>query len=318
MQAVRLPPPVMAGVTAALAAAGDATPVRSLAPVKGGMESHACKLTTRKGPYFLKWSDTVAPGRYATEARGLALLRESGAVRAPIVLAYQDRQAGQAGGAAAAPAFFLAEWLERPPGEVFIRRTGGRLGAQIAAMHRRDVFWGTPIPGYRDDDGALDSGGFQADGWDADWATHFRERVLRPRIDRAISQQRLRPEQVSRLERLLSRLDSLLGGIERRPSLLHGDLHRGNVLCDRAGAPALVDPHPVFGDREMELAYTEVTWSRFPPAFYSAYFEAWPAAPAREERRDLYMLAFNLDWLLREPQRAMAVDAIAARYGGAR
>jgi fructosamine-3-kinase len=42
-----------------------------------------------------------------------------------------------------------------------------------------------------------------------------------------------------------------LGGVARQPALIHGDLHRANVLCNAAGALALIDPHPFFADREV-------------------------------------------------------------------
>src|SRR3954449_7011064 len=97
-------------VVEALRAAGDGTHVRRVEPVRGGMESHAFRVTTSKGAYFLKWSERLAPDRYGREARGLALLRESGAVRVPHVLAAQDVRRA-ADGTASAPGFFLMEWL---------------------------------------------------------------------------------------------------------------------------------------------------------------------------------------------------------------
>jgi fructosamine-3-kinase len=339
------PHSVWVRVVEALRAAGDATPVRRLEPVRGGAESRAYKLATRQAAYFLKWSAKVKPGRYPAEARGLALLRETRSVRVPEVLAVEDVRGGEGADGARGeaerrtPGFFLMEWLDRPPTDVYLRRVGAGLGTQVAALHRCDTFWGTTPPGYRRDDGvlgphvppeagtvrpqhgagALGGGGLRADGWEPDWVTFFREQCLRPLVERAAEQGHLAPEGRRRLERLMDRLDTWLGGVERRPSLLHGDLHRGNVLCDRAGAPALVDPIPSFGDREVELTHLEMsTYGRFPPVFYAAYFEAWPAAPGREERRDLYVIAHLLGALARgDHLRAMALDALVYRYVGA-
>ena len=156
------------------------------------------------------------------------------------------------------------------------------------------------------------------EGWSEDWPIHYRDRVLRPYVGQSEEKGLMPAERRGRLERLMDRLEALLGGIERRPSLLHGDLHRGNVLCDAAGAPALVDPSVSFGDRELELAEMESSrWSVFPPVFWSAYFEAWPAAPGREERRDLYVLRQHLHQLARgRPEQGMAVDSICVRYVG--
>ena len=90
------------------------------------------------------------------------------------------------------------------------------------------------------------------------------------------------------------------------------------AVREAAGAPALVDPVVSFGDRELELASAEANrWSVLPPAFWAAYFEVWPAAPGREERRELYGLCQHLHQLARgRPEQGMAVDSIAVRYVG--
>jgi fructosamine-3-kinase len=364
---LQLPRSVAEGVIDALGAAGDAAPVRKLQPIRGGYESHSYKLTTRTGSYFLKWSDKVRPGRYSAEARGLALLRETGTVRVPVVLGLADTRErdepdtrggatdgpGQGGAGTRLPGFVLMEWLDRPPNEIYLRRAGPGLARQVAALHRCERFLGQQVPGYRRDHGLAQGWGertgaasgagastvpagsarvgadaqagnladaqataWRVDGWATNWIDAFREQFLRPRIEEAEQKGRLTPERRRRLERVLERLGELLGGVERQPSLLHGDLHRGNVLCDRAGAPALVDPNPAFGDRELELAYTE--WmSGLPPVFYGAYFEAWPAAEGRLERRDMYLLWLMLGELNRgDPRRAMPLDALVHRYAG--
>jgi fructosamine-3-kinase len=118
------------------------------------------------------------------------------------------------------------------------------------------------------------------------------------------------PERRRALDRLRAGLDGLLGRADGRPSLLHGDLHPGNVLRDAAGQLVLIDPHPYVGDREAELAYTE--WvGGFPPAFYAAYEAALPSAPGRAERRDLYLIWFLLRCLARgEVRQGLAVDGL--------
>src|SRR5262245_5336546 len=85
-EAPGLPPALRLPVLDALRRAGDESPVRRLEAVRGGAESHALRLVTRRGAYFLKWSDRLRPGRYRTEVHGLALLDASGAVRAPRVI----------------------------------------------------------------------------------------------------------------------------------------------------------------------------------------------------------------------------------------
>jgi protein-ribulosamine 3-kinase len=123
----------------------------------------------------------------------------------------------------------------------------------------------------------------------------------------------------TRLERLLDRLDVWLGGVARQPALMHGDLHRANVLCNAAGALVLIDPHPFFADRELELAYMD--WvGGFPPAFYLTYEATYPCASERQERRDLYLLYWRLQRLNWADslwsQQAAPIEAVVRLYVG--
>jgi fructosamine-3-kinase len=114
------------------------------------------------------------------------------------------------------------------------------------------------------------------------------------------------------LDRFLDRLDTLLGDVPRKSSLLHGDFHRGNVLESRTKELVIIDPHPWVGDREVELAQTEWQFS-FPPRFYEAYETHYPSAPGRAERRDVYLVWFALRW---GGARANQVDALLRWYVG--
>ena len=318
--ALRLP------VLDALRRAGDDSPVRRLEAVKRGAESRALRLVTRQGAYFLKWSDRLRPGRYLTEVHGLALLDQTGAVRVPQVLAVRDRGedrpeapeaagSGDAAGDGGGPAFLLLEWLDRPSGEAFLKRVGAGLGRRVAALHACATFWGRAVPGYATDDGLDAPGHWRASGWEADWVTCYRDRRLGPRVAAAASAGRLEGARLARLERILARLDGWLSGVPHRPSLLHGDLHRDNVLCDRRGTAVLVDPRPSFGDRELELSYLEL-YGRLPPAFFAAYREAWPLPAGYEDRRGLYLLYHFLGAGFGPAAAAANLDVVAHRYAG--
>src|SRR5215510_10693187 len=74
----------------ALRLAGDTTPLRGYDPVGGGSISEALRLRTDRGEYLLKSGGHGLPGFFAAEARGLALLAATGAVRVPVVFAYHD------------------------------------------------------------------------------------------------------------------------------------------------------------------------------------------------------------------------------------
>jgi fructosamine-3-kinase len=88
---------------------------------------------------------------------------------------------------------------------------------------------------------------------------------------------------------LLALVPALLEGHEPQPSLLHGDLWCGNAGRLPDGTPVVFDPAVYFGDREADLAMTEL-FGGFGPDFHAAYREAWPLDPGYATRRTLYNL----------------------------
>lgn len=95
---------------------------------------------------------------------------------------------------------------------------------------------------------------------------------------------------------LMSRLETLAGRLDRwieeppYPSLLHGDMWTGNVLCHKSRVAGFIDPAIYFGDPEIELAFSTL-FGTFGNAFFDRYGELRPLRPGfLEERRDLYNL----------------------------
>ena len=68
---------------------------------------------------------------------------------------------------------------------------------------------------------------------------------------------------------------ALLAGHRPVPSLLHGDLWSGNAGALATGEPVLFDPAVYYGDREADLAMTEL-FGGFSADFHAAYRAAWP------------------------------------------
>ncbi len=89
--------------------------------------------------------------------------------------------------------------------------------------------------------------------------------------------------------RLQEALPQLLEGHRPAASLLHGDLWSGNYSFTRAGEPVIFDPAVYYGDREADLAMTEL-FGGFSQRFYEAYREAWPLDAGYSVRKVLYNL----------------------------
>jgi fructosamine-3-kinase len=90
-------------------------------------------------------------------------------------------------------------------------------------------------------------------------------------------------------ERLLDILPAFFKGYSPQPSLLHGDLWAGNHAYLADGTPVVFDPAVYYGDRECDLAMTEL-FSGFPADFYAAYSATWPLDTGYVVRRDFYNL----------------------------
>src|SRR5512134_244456 len=212
---------------------------------------------------FLKEGAPARADAFAAEAEGLAALRPH--IRVPQVL---DR------GMRSGKAFILLEHLD-------LRRSGdhGELGRMLAALHRQT---GARFGWARDNYIGLAP---QQNGWYDDWTRFWRERRMLPQLD-------LAKKNGFRLDEPPYRL---LENHRPQPSLLHGDLWSGNAGFTAEG-PVVFDPAVYYGDREADLAMTEL-FGGFPKAFYRAYDKAFPLAPGYEERKHLYNLYHLLNHL---------------------
>jgi fructosamine-3-kinase len=77
---------------------------------------------------------------------------------------------------------------------------------------------------------------------------------------------------------------------------LHGDLWFGNYAIDIQGNPLIFDPAVYYGDREADLAMTEL-FGGFTSSFYDAYQDAFPLGPEYRVRKTLYNLYHILNHL---------------------
>jgi fructosamine-3-kinase len=126
----------------------------------------------------------------------------------------------------------------------------------------------------------------QANAWCDDWAEFWRERRLRPQLEQA----RSKGFDLGKIA-----LEDLLIKHQPEPALLHGDLWSGNAGFTAEG-PVVFDPAVYYGDREADLAMTEL-FGGFPREFYDAYNEAWPLEAGYAQRKHLYNLYHLLNHL---------------------
>lgn len=274
-----IPPALTRVVLRALAEAGEASPIRRIEPVKGGMVSTSWRIVTQRRSYLLKYHENPKPFLYSCEQHGMELLRAAG-MRVPAVIAAADRTEET-------PGYCIQEWIHPGSMDAQRRRLNAELAAEIAQMHQTEA----RVPGYGCSYTSTE--GPAGECWEEDWVVYFREHRLRCYVELLTRAGRMPPDRREALERLIESLPERLGGAERRPSLLHGDLHQRNIVANRAGQSVLIDPVAFYGDREFETAYMHL-WGFFPPLFWQAYEAAYPHDAGAKERRDVYLVSHLL------------------------
>ncbi len=133
----------------------------------------------------------------------------------------------------------------------------------------------------------------QKNEWCSLWVDFFREQRLIPILAFA-KEKSLSDSSAKKIELLIDKLDVLLNH-KVVPSLVHGDLWSGNLGIDRqTNRPILFDPAPYFGDRETDIAMTEL-FGKQPMEFYQAYQEVLPTEAGYEQRKHVYNLYHALN-----------------------
>lgn len=236
--------------------------------VHGGEISQAFKLGDGSRTFFIKLQPAARIALFETEAAGLAQLDAAQALRVPQTVCH---------GIAAGQAYLVLEYLP-----LVSQGDAALLGRQLAQQHRVTA----PQFGWARDNwiGATP----QPNGGRDDWIDFWREQRLGYQL-------RLAAENGygSMLQRdgeaLMAELPALFASYAPQVSLLHGDLWGGNHGFLMSGSPVIFDPAVYFGDRECDLAMSEL-FGGFAPDFHAAYREAWPLDAGYAVRKTLYNL----------------------------
>ena len=130
----------------------------------------------------------------------------------------------------------------------------------------------------------------QPNAWTQRWIEFFRDHRLVPIARAAHDEGALPTKTWGRLVKLADRLDVYLEE-PPHPSLLHGDLWRGNVLARGDRIVAFIDPALFFGHPEFDLA-TADAYGTLGASFYDRYAEhaSLDAQGFFGRRRDVYAL----------------------------
>lgn len=255
---------------------GDAFAPEEPVIIRGGCINFTVQLTDGQRNFFIKINDMRLIDMFAAEALGLAALMQTNTFRVPNPICY---------GSSLGQAYLVMESLHFGHASPNAAQEAGRL---LALLHQtqtakfgwqRDNYLGTT---------------HQPNDWQTDWIHFWRKQRLGFQLNLAAKNGyggRLQ----ERGEQLLEYFPTLLNHAPK-PSLLHGDLWRGNLGYDQDGKPVIFDPAVYYGDRETDLAMTEL-FGGFSKEFYAAYREIWPIAPGYPVRKTFYNLYHILNHL---------------------
>ena len=244
--------------------------------VNGGCINDAWRLTGADGRhFFVKTNSSCNEDMFAAEAAGLREIIASGTVIAPAPICL---------GVMGNTAFLVLEYFSFGTGDA-----SQNLGHRLARMHRHtraSYGWSR--------DNTIGSTP-QINTLCRDWSEFWCKQRLGYQLQRA-EQNGYGGNLQQKGEQLLQLIPVLFSSYTPAASLLHGDLWSGNqaVTCDNQ--PVIFDPAVYFGDRETDIAMTEL-FGGFSTRFYTAYNEEWPLDDGYPVRRDLYNLYHILNHL---------------------
>lgn len=258
-------------------ATGEDFAVRKCRAIGGGCINSTYSVEDGALRFFVKVNRASGLAMFEAEADGLREIAGAGVIRVPHPVC---------AGVAEDSAFLVLEVIDFSSGR---RGRAEDLGRRLADMHRASA----TQYGWRRDNtiGSTPQVNTPADSWPEFWRDRRigRQLALAASIGYGGALQR-------KGERLLARLDGFFAGYAPLPSLLHGDLWGGNYAYAATGEPVIFDPAVYYGDRETDLAMTEL-FGGFPEAFHAAYREAFPLDSGYPMRKALYNLYHILNHL---------------------
>lgn len=239
-------------------------------PITGGDVNQTYRIEEQNKSYFLKLHPNIGKSFFEAEVDGLKELAPY--VRVPETYMLGEQKDG---------AYLLMEWIEPGKGDQ------KDLAVSLAKLHKVTA----PQFGYRKDNylGTVPQFNHVEEDW---WLFFFKNR-LESQI--ALAQKNNHWNQ-NRQETFISFKQYVLENFSDKkivPSLLHGDLWSGNVFFDQQGEPVFVDPAVFYGDREQDIAMSQL-FGGFRPEFLQSYQMVYPLEKNWEKRLPIYQLYYLL------------------------
>ena len=249
-------------------ASGTEFKITNTRSVSGGCINQGYKISGERIEYFVKLNQASQVEMFAAEAIGLKQMYATQTITVPQPICW---------GIADNSSYIVLQWLDLGSGN---NQSWRSMGHQLAAMHRQ----GTKNSFGWDRNNTIGSTP-QINTWMDNWADFFAEQ----RIGYQLKLAKRRGGSFSDVGRVVDAVRNRLLARQPEASIVHGDLWSGNAAIATDGAPVIFDPATYYGDRETDVAMTEL-FGGFPTAFYRGYNETWELDNGYQQRKSIYNL----------------------------
>ncbi|WKK65970.1 fructosamine kinase family protein [Lutimonas zeaxanthinifaciens] len=249
------------------------TKLKSIKPLAGGDINKVYLLQGSESNFILKSNQSQKfPEMFEKEARGLELMSKTG-VRTPKVIDHYTEKGNQ---------FLILEYFESErPVEAF----WSYFAISLSSLHKQTSdYFGLNEHNFI---GSL----IQRNDPCESWEDFFIRMRLKPQIKMAFDNGLLERSDLKLFEGFFRKFSILVPEVE--PSLLHGDLWSGNLMCAKGQVPVFIDPAVYYGHYEMDLAMTQM-FGGFDSSFFAVYKENFKLIQGWEERIQIHNLYPNL------------------------
>ncbi|MFV1984685.1 MAG: fructosamine kinase family protein [Thiohalomonadales bacterium] len=242
--------------------------IKKQSSVSGGCINRAFKVQDENYDYFVKLNDVDLLDMFEAEFEGLSEIAQSKTIAVPKPIC---------SGLAAGFAFIVLENLSFGSSD---QAGFAMLGKQLAKMHRtQQVQFGWTR------DNTIGSS-TQVNSQSQNWLEFWQTQRLGYQLDLA-GQNGYGGSLQKKGDKLMEKMSGLFPDGNPKSSLLHGDLWSGNMAILQSGTPVIFDPAVYYGDRETDIAMTEL-FGGFSENFYLSYNEYYPLESGYSTRKIFY------------------------------
>lgn len=243
--------------------------------IQGGDSHGTFKISGENKRFLVKTNKKIYLSNFEAEAEGLAHLSQSELIRTPKVIC---------AGVVSDHSFLVLEYISMTEGT---HTDWYKAGQALAEMHKN---FSQKMYGWQSDNfiGLTP----QANQWTKKWSHFYAEQ----RIGLMLQLLYEKGIQLVNIDKAVEVIKTLFAGHNPKASMLHGDLWQGNLGFNHHQL-VLFDPAFYFGDRETDMAMTEL-FGRFPDNFYQGYADIWPLDHEYQYRKPIYQLYHILNHAL--------------------